>query len=58
MKHFDNLMKYSLNASSSPVIRAEVKDSEVLIYVGSKSLFTTMPLAQYEAMIERDSLTL
>ena len=74
MKHsFSNLMKYSLNASSSPAIRAEVKDSEVLIYIrsiitcpcchqvtgmGGESLFRTMSLAQYNAMIERNSLTL
>ena len=70
---FNNLMKYSLNASSSPAIRAEVKGNEVLIYVrsivtcpcchqvtgmGGESLFRTMSLAQYNAMIERNSLTL
>jgi hypothetical protein len=74
MKHsFNNLMKYSSNASSSPAIRVEVKGNEVLIYVRSivtcpcchqvtdfsgESLFRTMSLAQYKAIIERDRLTL
>ena len=67
-------MKHSLSASvSSPVIRAEVKGNDVLIYVrsimicpccrqvtyiGNESLFRTMSLAQYKAMIEHNSLTL
>ena len=71
---FNNLMKHSLSASvSSPVIRADVKDNKVLIYirsiitcpcchgvtyVGRESLFRTVSLAQYKAMIEHDSLTL
>lgn len=71
---FNNLMKHSLNASvSSPVIRADVKDNKVLIYIrsiitcpcchgvtyeGSDSLFRTISLTQYKTMIGHDSLTL
>lgn len=73
MKHFNNLMKYSLKASSAPAIRAEVKGNEVLIYVrsrmtcpcchqvigmGGESLFRTISLTQYKTIIEHNSLTI